>query len=115
MTRPLFAALVLFAGLTACTKTPTEAGTALGQAHVEAIQKDQLTYERFERDLEEALADYETEPERDAFTDAYSVWIGEATEPLPGQAAQIRQQWCQVGTAPNGGSQTFVVNLDNCD
>lgn len=51
----------------------------------------------------------------DAFNDAYSVWIGEATDPLPGQAAQIRQQWCQVGTAPNGGSQTFVVNLDNCD
>lgn len=48
------------------------------------------------------------------FDDAYSVWIGEATDPLPANAAQIRQSWCQVGTAPTGGSQTFIVDLDGC-
>lgn len=85
MTRPLVAAFLVFAGLVACTKSPTEAGTELGRAHVEAVRNEQLTYERFAQDLEEGLADYETKAERDQFADAYT----EAVQPERARIAAL--------------------------
>ncbi|MEQ9495380.1 MAG: hypothetical protein RIT81_00945 [Deltaproteobacteria bacterium] len=89
MTRPLFAAVLLFAGLVACTKSPTEAGTALGRDHVEAIRDDSLTYERFAEDLEDGFAAYETEAERDQFSDAYF----DAIEPEQTRIAALYMQY----------------------